>query len=225
MVGHLVRRGGSVLAALAVVVGGAAMGTGVAGGAAGGGFGSTGVPCVGLTSPLCDGIFSDGATAGNIGLSYWGPAEAEVDSEVAFTSRFLARDAMPDLAVTSVTHHAPRGFEFVGAEVQSRRGAVYPDPDTYTELDATVVVDPVTGDVTVAAPAGGWAIPRSQESSGSWRTGQVDVKLRYQVTKSHLDGTSGVTFTGTGVPASEGWLATGATRVTPGIGGFNSSGN
>ncbi|AQA20491.1 hypothetical protein BTZ20_5790 [Rhodococcus sp. MTM3W5.2] len=93
------------------------------------------------------------------------------------------------------------------------------------ELDSTAVVDPVTGDVTVTAPAGGWAIPTAATDAGSL-TGYLSVGLRYKVVKSYLDGTTGVTFTGTGVPASEGWVATGFTKVTPvDLGTFGSSGN
>ncbi|MGW6375370.1 hypothetical protein ACWFRB_04790 [Rhodococcus sp. NPDC055112] len=222
-----------MLAALAVVVSGATMSAGVAGGAApdegfsgslaAAWFGSTG-GCAGLTEALCDGFFTESATAGDISLGYKGPATAEVDSEVTFKSVFTARDAMPGKAVTSVTHHAPRGFEFVGAEVSSRHQGVWPptEPDLTTELDSTVVVDPATGNGTVTAPAGGWVIPTRATDTVS---GYVIVELRYKVIKSYLDGTSGITFTGTDVPASEGWLATGATRVTPGIGWFGSSGN
>ncbi|SEM16052.1 hypothetical protein [Rhodococcus maanshanensis] len=216
MVGQLVRRGGSVLAALAVVVGGATMGAGVAGGAPGGGFGSS---CSGLYEELCGEAFLDHGAKGNILLGYQGPAKAEVGSEVTYYPSFTARDGIPGLAVMSVTHHAPRGFEFVGAEVTSR-----PRFAADAKLDSTAVVDPVTGDVTVTAPAGGWAIPTSATDAGSL-SGSLFVGLRYKVVESYLAGTTGVTFTGTDVPASEGWLATGATRVTSGIGGLGSSGN
>ncbi|MET4610685.1 hypothetical protein ABIC28_001663 [Rhodococcus sp. PvR044] len=204
MVGQLVRRGGSVLAALAVVVGGATMGAGVAGGA------SVGSSCTGIYEKLCNGeAFIDQGARGNILLAYQGPAKAKVGSEVLYFPGLEARDGTPGLTVTSFTHHVPRGLEFVGAEVISY-SPILPG----AELDSTAMVDPVTGDVTVTAPAGGWVIPTAVTDTGS-RTGFLRVNLRYKVVKSYLDGNTGVTFTGTGAPASEGWVATGFTTVTP----------
>jgi hypothetical protein len=212
MVGSLVRKGGSVLAALAVVAGGAVTGVGTAG-AAGSGSLEQGSVALGSSAPPCyfedpmpgcdDGLFNDEATVGNISLVYTGTSRAvALGQETGFRARLSGRD----VAITSVTHHVPRGFEFTGAHVWSW---AYPLGDAIeTTLDSTAVVDPVTGDVTITAPAGGWIA-----ADGRF-TGSVFVSLDYKVTALSPDGASGLRFTGTGVPASEGWMATGTTKVT-----------
>ncbi|TQF74753.1 hypothetical protein FK531_01265 [Rhodococcus spelaei] len=229
MAGKLVRAGGSVLAALTIVAVGATVGVGTAAAVSTGsaGLGSAAFPCDGCN----DGGFDDFQRRGDILVRYQGPGEAVVGQEVAFTAAFEARgyasvDRLPDLAVATVTHHAPKGFTFTGAEVT----AYDPDSGGYpvTALDSSVVVDPASGDVTVAAPAGGWAIPEfvsSNQGTTYYGSGNVIVKLSYKAIESVGDGASGLTYTGTGVPASDGWVAKGTTRVTQGLGGFGSSGS
>lgn len=227
MVGSLVRKGGSVLAALAVVAGGALAGAGSAGSVA---LGSSAPPCSPEDSmPGCyHSNFEDVKKVGDIRLGYSGPKEAVLGSEVAFEPTLYAGDygyhpSVPDVAIKSVTHHAPKGFEFTGATVYAYTPAGWPVGSTVTYLDKTVVVDPVTGDVTVTAPAGGWAVPVGDFGTSGFNSGWVNVVLTYKVTELVSDGTSGATFTGTGVPASEGWVATGTTKVTPvDLGAFGS---
>jgi hypothetical protein len=216
MVGSLVRKGGSVLAVLAVVAGGAFAGAGSAGSVA---LGSAAPPCsVDDSMPGCyDSWFEDVKKVGDILLGYRGPKAVALGQETSFVAVFNAgdgsyQDSIPDVAIASVTHHPPKGFEFMGVDVST------------ATLDSTAVVDPVTGDLTVTAPAGGWAVPKHQASNGHWDSGYVEVVFTYKVTKLVLDGTSGLRFTGTDVPASDGWMVTGTTKVTPvDLGGFGSS--
>ncbi|AQA22217.1 hypothetical protein BTZ20_5789 [Rhodococcus sp. MTM3W5.2] len=170
-------------------------------------------------------------------MHYEGPGRAVVGQEVTFTAEFGARylgpGSIPDVAVATVTHRAPDGFEFTRAEVTSYDWT--PGRYPITVLDSSAAVDPVRGDVTVAAPAGGWAIPEvvinNAPDPTRFVSGKVFVKLRYTATEPIRDGASGLTFTGTGVPASEGWVAKGTTQVTeaeaeaPQPGGFGSSGS
>ncbi|WP_139191321.1 hypothetical protein [Rhodococcus tukisamuensis] len=204
-----------MLAALAIGVGVATMGAGAAWGVSSSAVGGVDQGCAGLEQPCDTSFWSPSERVGNsnIYLGYQGPGEAEVGREVGYFPSFSAPDGMPGLAVTSVTHHAPRGFEFVGAEVSSRTPPWWTD----VNLDSTATVDPVTGDVTVTAPEGGWVIP-----TDGFRSGQLYVYLRYKVVKPYLAGTAGVTFTGTDVPASKGWMATGITREVSAFGPFGS---
>ncbi|TQF74756.1 hypothetical protein FK531_01280 [Rhodococcus spelaei] len=212
MAGRLVRAGGSMLAAPTIAAGGAVTGVGTAGaagsGSADGGsvaLGSSAHPCTGEdTMPGCDdGQFKEVATVGHIQLEYIGSSKPVVlGQETGFLTRFDGRDAV----ITSVTHHPPRGFEFTSAKDWSWS---YPAGDgVVTYLDSTAVVDPVTGDVTVTAPAGGWTAAPGRYS------GSVFVSLGYRATAFGQDGASGLRFTGTDVPASEGWMVTGTTKVT-----------
>ncbi|SDC49616.1 hypothetical protein SAMN05444580_10140 [Rhodococcus tukisamuensis] len=225
----MMRRGASILAAVAVAAGGLAVGAGTANATGSSGPGSSAPPCAPEGAQLAcdDGQFYEVEKAGNIRLAYHGPDEAVLGQEIAFTSEFEAgdsdyQDVQPEVAIASVTHHAPRGFEFTGATVTAAKYELYPATSVFTPLEATVVVDPVTGDVTVTAPAGGWAAPKTETNNGIL-TGTVVVKLAYKATELVSDGTSGVTFTGTDVPASEGWMAAGTTKVVPvDLGGFGS---
>lgn len=227
MVGQLVRKGGAVLATLAILSGGAVMGAAGAGAASTGSAetGGPAAPC----GRQCDDAFHDNKSRGDIGVYYEGPVEAVVGQEVTFKAEFTARGdgwtGLPDVDVATVTHHAPEGFKFTGVEVTSYDWT--PGRYPVTVLDSAVAVDPATGDVTVAAPAGGWVIPvvATQPSPGKtyYASGIVTVKLRYTATQSVRDGASGLTFTGTGAPASEGWLVNGAIDVTQDAGGFGSS--
>ncbi|MGW6375369.1 hypothetical protein ACWFRB_04785 [Rhodococcus sp. NPDC055112] len=231
MARRLVQKGGSVLAALTLVVGGAMLGAGGAAAASTGSAGPEGpaAPC----GRQCDDAFHDDKARGDIGVYYEGPVEAVVGREVTFKAEFTALgdgwQGLPDVDLATVKHHAPEGFTFTGAEVTSYDWT--PGRYPITVLDSAVVVDPATGDVTVAAPAGGWAIPVVANQSGPDKTyyasGIVTVKLRYTATQSVRDAASGLTFTGTGVPASEGWVAKGTIQVAeaPQAGGFGSSGS
>ncbi|MFE3290676.1 hypothetical protein [Rhodococcus sp. NPDC059234] len=225
MVGQRVRKGGAVLAALAIVAAGAVTGVGSAGAA---GMGSSGAACATCTQDS----FRDYQYRGDILVDYRGPGSVVVGQQVAFTAEFVARHfgpgPMPDVKVATVTHRAPEGFEFTGAEVTAYDWT--PGKYPMTPLDASVTVDPVTGYLTLTAPEGGWAIPGIADATepGTTRTGSVIVKLRYSATKSVSDGVSNLTFTGTDVPASDGWVTTGTTRVDAGpqgLGGFGSSGS
>ncbi len=86
------------------------------------------------------------------------------------------------------------------------------------------MVDPGTGDVTVTAPEGGWALMPGQ-NGGRLEGGSVTVEFVYQAPDLAVGSTGGMTFTGTGVPASQDWVATGATRVMPGFMGTGSTGS
>ncbi|MFG1785847.1 hypothetical protein ACGFIU_25725 [Rhodococcus oryzae] len=168
-------------------------------------------------------------------MYYEGPVEAVVGQEVTFTAEFGARylgpGPIPDVAVATVTHRAPEGFEFTRAEVTSYDWT--PGRYPITVLDSSAAVDPVTGNVTVTAPAGGWAVPEivinNAPDPTRYVSGTVFVKLRYTATEPVRDGASGLTFTGTDVPASEGWVTKGITQVaeagSPQPGGFGSSGS
>ncbi|MFC9786825.1 hypothetical protein [Rhodococcus sp. NPDC127528] len=231
MVGQHVRKGGAVLAALAIFSGGAVMG------AAGAGAASTGSAGPGGPDPTCgrqcDDAFHGYGLRGDIAVYYEGPVEAVVGREVTYKAEFSAYGGdpwtgLPDVDVATVTHHAPEGFTFTGAQVTSYDWT--PGRYPVTVLDSAAVVDPATGDVAVAAPAGGWAIPVVEDHRSPDKTyyasGIVTVTLRYTATQAVRDGVSGLTFTGTGAPASEGWVAKGSTQVAEapkGLGGFGSS--
>ncbi|MET4610687.1 hypothetical protein ABIC28_001665 [Rhodococcus sp. PvR044] len=241
MVGSLVRKGGSVLAALTVVASGITMGVGTA---AGQSWWEDEVlqnllpPCtiesMPSGGPCYERAFTDEGMAGDLHMSYAGPKDVKSGDVVSFYASSSAGEggyqpAVPDVEVSSVTHHPPRGFEFMDATVFARKPGWYPEGSTHWALDSTVAVDPVTGNVTVTPPAGGWAVPKSREyhpnpDTTLFLSGDVTVQMRYRASGYGLDNPSGVTVTGTGVPASEGWLATGNTRVTP-MGGTGSTGS
>ncbi|WP_139191097.1 hypothetical protein [Rhodococcus tukisamuensis] len=101
------------------------------------------------------------------------------------------------MAVTSVTHQPPKGFEFVGAEYSNLKVA---------PLSWTVTSDPATGAVTLTAPPGGWAMDQYINFRFKYKAGDA---LR------GADGDHGATFTGTGVSPTGDWLVTGNTRVQP----------
>lgn len=239
MVGHLVRKGGAVLAALTVVAGGAMVGTG----AAAGQTGSADEMWRNLVRPCHDSdpwfpdrgpcyrnTFSESGMLGNYQGSYSGVKTVDPGADVTFTAAVTAREAAFDVPVpevnvdvTSVTHHPPRGFEFVGVKATGYSPA--PGSEGYgVSLDSTVVVDPVTGDVTVSAPDGGWALEPGWIAS-TFRSGMVSLVFDYKAPDKDVDGDNGFTFTGTGVPASKGWVAKGNTRVVPVSGGIGSAGS
>ncbi|MFC7448276.1 hypothetical protein [Rhodococcus daqingensis] len=239
--GQLVRAGGSVLAALTIAASGITMGAGTA---AGQSWWEDEIqqnlwpPCTiewtPSGGPCYRNAFTDQGMAGDLRMSYTGPKDVKSGEVVSFYASSSAGEggyqpAVPDVVVSSVTHHPPRGFEFMDATVSAGKPGWYPEGSTHWALDSTVAVDPVTGDVTVTPPVGGWAVPKSREYTGvageiSFMSGYVSVHLRYRASGYGLDNPSGVTVTGTGVPASEDWLATGNTRVTP-MGGTGSTGS
>ncbi|WP_139191099.1 hypothetical protein [Rhodococcus tukisamuensis] len=221
-----------MLAALAIVAGGVTVGVGGAGAVS---TGSTGVPqCdpYGGAQVACDNdtFWAAEQRVGDFRMSFAGSDELVVGQNAWLSASFSVGDAgpqasLPDAAVTNVTFHTPKGFEFVGVSLYSYTPNFYPEPTIWTSPDSTAVVDPVNGDVTVTAPADGWAVATRENGAGSIVSGQVTVRAAFKATELVADGTSGVTFTGTGVPASEGWMATGATQVIPvDLSGFGSLG-
>ncbi|MFC9786828.1 hypothetical protein [Rhodococcus sp. NPDC127528] len=238
MAGRLVRAGGMVLAALTIAAGGAVTGVGTAG-AAGSGSLEGGSAALGSSAPPCsvddsmlgcdDGKFHTfDKRVGNFRMSFSGSDEVAIGHNTVLTANFFLGDSrggqvsLPDGAVESVTFHPPKGFEFQSVKVRSYTPNFYPEDPISTNPDSTAVVDPVTGDVTVTAPTGGWAITKRVSSEGFVYSGQLSVDVGFKATQTVDDGTNGVTFTGTDVPASEGWLQTGTTRVVPDLGPFGS---
>lgn len=242
MVGHLVCKGGAVLAALTIVTGGAVAGAGGAGAVStGSAAGQLDEMWQNLLRPCHDyspqfpdlgpcyrAGFSDNGTLGNYLGAYSGVKEVDPGAKALFTASVVAKEAafqVPspevDVDVTSVTHHAPKGFQFVGVKVTG--GTPTPTPPwPIVDLASTTTVDPVTGDVTVTAPDGGWALQPGR--NGGFAGGYVSLVFEYKAPDVALDGTNGFTFTGTGVPASEDWVASGNTRVMP-AGGMGSTGS
>lgn len=231
MGGHLVRAGGAVLAALTIVAGGATVGVGGAGAVS---TGSTGVPQCdpyggAQMGPCDDDAFQTAEQrVGDFRMSFYGSDELVVGQNAWLLLRVGnagPRASLPDATVTSVTFHTPKGFEFAGVSVTSYTPKSHLEESIYTTLDSTAVVDHVTGDVTVTAPAGGWAVPTRENGAGGIVSGEVAVSASFKATELVADGTSGVTFTGAGVPESEGWMATGTTQVIPvDLSGFGSLG-
>lgn len=174
--------------------------------------------------------FSDSGTLGHYGVRYYGLEEVDPGAETVFTAVVGAQEVAFDVAdpevnvdVASVTHHPPKGFEFIGVRVSGYTPTPAP---TFPvgELDSTIEVDVATGDVTATAPAGGWALLPGRNGDG-FASGAVRVDFIYRAPDYAPGSASGVTFTGTGVPASDGWVATGVTRVMPGFLGTGSTGS
>ncbi|TQF74754.1 hypothetical protein FK531_01270 [Rhodococcus spelaei] len=240
MVGKLVRAGGSVLAALTIVAGGAVVGMGTAGAQTG----SADEVWRNLVSPCYDSDpffpdqrpcyrnnFSDSGMLGNYKGAYFGAKTVDQGAHATFTAVVVAQEAAFQVAapevnvdVTSVTHRAPKGFEFVAVKVTGITPAPQPLGGQAVALDSTAVVDPVTGDVTVTAPAGGWALLPGRDGR-QFAGGSVSLVFDYKAPDKDLGGDNGFTFTGTGVPASNGWVAQGNTRVVPVSGGIGSTGS
>ncbi|MFI6430062.1 hypothetical protein [Rhodococcus oryzae] len=243
MIGQLVRRGGAVLAALTIVTGGAVAGAGGAGavstGSAAGQLDEMWQnllrPCHDTSAQFPDpgpcyrNGFSDVGMLGNYKGAYSGVKEVDPGANATFAAVVVAQEAAFQVAapevnvdVTSVTHHAPKGFEFVRVTVTGETPTPTP-PWPVVDLDSTATVDPATGDVTVTAPDGGWALQPGRNGN-MFAGGAVRLVFEYKAPDVALDGTNGFTFTGTGVPASDGWVASGNTRVLP-AGGMGSTGS
>ncbi|MGW0174265.1 hypothetical protein ACWDUM_10505 [Rhodococcus sp. NPDC003322] len=196
MVGRVARAGGAALAVLAMAAGGV-----VAGGGGAGAFsvdpGSTaGAPvCKPFTDEdelpqaLCDDLrFEAYAPVGDFDVWLSGRERVYAGENHAVRAGFRARKAGVELS--SATVRTPHGFEFKGGTVKLNG----------TEVEATFTVDPATGDVTVAAPGGGW-------------TGNVNMELTYRAGGLSLTAAeTALRFSGSGVPDS-GWVLKGATNT------------
>jgi hypothetical protein len=241
MTTKLVQVGSAVLATMAI--GGAAMTVGVTTAGAAGIIGGLPTGSVGQTPWLVDEAMDQLRPCGpsypypdrgpcysngfwNSGLlgdyegTYYGPDEVEPGAEAEFTAQVvadIAAYAVPnpetDVDVTSVTYQPPEGFEFVGVIV---RGALAGDRNNYVELPSTVGMDPDSGRITVSAPAGGWAMIPYLDGGSRWESTGVILDFTLRAPEGRTPGrTGGFTFTGTSVPASNGVVATGTTRVWP----------
>lgn len=246
--GHLVRAGGAVLAALSIVAGGVVAGTGAATGAVMG-IGSTdqgpwwadeilqnlirpcepSLPWEYGDRGCYDNGFRDEGMLGNYRGVYYGPQEVAPGATVTFTAVVVAQEAAFDVTasgesvdITSVTQHLPKGFEFVGVKVTGYTPTE--TPGQTVNLESTVAVDPDGGDVTVTAPAGGWAL-NPGSNGGKFEGGSVSLDFTYKAPEGFVADSTGFTFTGTHVPASDGWVAEATTRVVPSSGVTGSSGS
>lgn len=158
---------------------------------------------------LCkgDNVWRVYARVGAEGGTYKGPLQAVVGEPVLFEVETISS------ALTSVTHRAPDGFEFVGATVIAHDWT--PGRYPYTVLPSTTTVDPESGDVTVTAGEEGWPVPLMQlPEPYSTRKGFVYIQMRYLPTAPIRNGESAMSFTASGVPATDGWMAEGRTTVT-----------
>ncbi|MFD4423393.1 hypothetical protein ACFWO5_00985 [Rhodococcus sp. NPDC058481] len=228
-----------MLAALTIVAGGALMGAGTAAGQtwwADEIWQNLVRPCNDHSpqfpdlGPCYRNGFADSGMLGNYKGAYFGVKEVDPGADATFTAVVVAQEAAFQVAapevnvdVTSVTHLPPEGFEFVGVKVTGYTPTETP-PGPLVDLPSTVAVDPVTGKVTVTAPEGGWALQPGR-NGGKFEGGSVSLVFEYKAPDKALDGANGFTFTGTGVPASDGWVASGNTRVLPAGGGTGSTGS
>lgn len=239
MVGSFVRAGGSVLAALTIATGGAVMGAGTA----------VGLPswmdeiwqnvapqCVpgqdglGDARPYCyEDSFLKSKIVGDHNFYYGGHKVAAPGAEVQFHVGVRGVEAAyddpaADVDVTSFTHHVPKGFELIG--VTAARGTPTDSGAPVHEKleDFTTVVDPVSGDVTVMAPAGGWAIPPGYDA-GRFESSSVSVTFTYRAPDEDFQGTTGMTATGTEVPTVQGWIMSEDIRSDADNGGTGSTGS
>jgi hypothetical protein len=206
MVGKAVRGGVSILAALTVAVSGAAVSVANA-------AGSSDELCA-MVEGGCGGSgqYGYGASRGDVAIVYKGPEYAVPGQDVTFVAELrpmLDEGETPGVSVDAVTHLAPEGFEYTGADVSSyeETSGVYP----IKFLESSASVDPETGAVVVAAPNGGWTLPARASN------GIVYVNIHYRVTKPITDEyvLSYINFTGRDVAASDEWVKSGA--VYPGF--------
>lgn len=135
-----------------------------------------------------------------------------------FRIRLQLTDENSSRSITKVTHHAPPGFVYASARMDTTRV-----DGPRLALDGTVTVGP-TGAVTVEAPAGGWPIERNNSYNGV-----ISVFVKYTVALPAA-GTSGVTFAATDIPETGSPVATGtvdplAALTTAGSAGTGSAGS
>lgn len=239
MARYLVRAGGSVLAALTIVAGGAVMGAGTAVALPSWMdeiWQNVAPPCVagqdnlGDARPYCYNTwFLKNEIVGDQKFYYQGRKVAAPGAEVQFHvgvrgMQAAYDDPAADVDVTSFTHHVPKGFELIGVravrQTPTDRGA----PVDEKLEDFTTVVDPVSGDVTVMAPSGGWAIPPGYDH-GRFESSSVSVTFTYRAPDEAFQGTTGMTATGTEVPTVRGWIMTEDIRSDTDNGGAGSTGS
>lgn len=228
MAGQVVRAGGSVLAALTIVAGGALVGVGAAGAQ------SSDMNMPVACDPFTDEDFKDDpfpcdlqrfderAYAGAFHVLFTGRDRVSPGENAVVRAYFSNNNpGRSGLELTSATVRTPRGFVFTSGSVRLNE---YNSSNSGVPVDASFTVDSATGDVTVTAPTGGVDIPSFEDSPGGVRSQVVLVTLNYEPTEYVIDGKSSVRFSGTGVPDSD-WVATGVTQVAPDFGGFGSSGS
>ena len=250
MAGYLVRAGGGMLAALAIVAGGAASagtagaqslepGTELTLGPLGWSilFGLVDAGSVteelGACEPPYD-VDRDAVMCDDLRFDDWASVEN-------FQAKVTGRDQMlrGEEAVVRANFSMTRlgemadpqsGLELASATVRTPRGfefkggkASLSGVSTTTPLDLTYTVDPETGDVTVTAATGSMDLTAWQTAWG-WSSDTIHMELTYVATEYVTDGETALRFSGTGVPDS-GWVASGVTQVTPDLGPFGSSGS
>lgn len=198
---NLMRRGASILAAVAVVAGGLMAGTGTGGAA-----------CIVGPNDTCTNSNRGAVWEEHAGYEVFhaGPIAAAPGDTVRFEIRIRKLGGTTG-NVTKIVHHPPVGLALTGSPTAS----FYVD-GTQSWLDLATEVDAVSGAVTMTAP------PGTLENLGN-------VTLSYKVGGPvFIGGLNGVTFEATDVPETVRWLAIGNTRpsnVLGGVGGFGSSGS
>lgn len=176
--------------------------------------------------------FWDRGTLGDYSAVYYGPEEAAPGAEVVFTAVVVAEDhafSVPnseeDVDVTTVTYLPPKGFEFVGVRVTGHTPSETPSLPPEPDLERSVSVDPGSGEITVTAPNGGWVLQPGRNGD-KFEGGSVALRFTLRAPDQRVSGSSsGFEFTGTSVPSSDGWVASGTTRVWPDAEGTGSAGS
>lgn len=253
--GRAMRVGGSMLAAVTVVAGGVAFGSGTAAGdvtvfgSSTGSVGSTpwwldealdGLrPCEGRPSPAappdmgpCYQDRDAVATLGNYRATYSAASDVDPGSEVRFYGDIQVEEAAynvanpeKDVNVTSVVQRPPKGFEFIGVEVRRLTPVKNFNDYRVEALESTVAVDPVTSEVTVTAPEGGWSILPGEAFHGGFESGRLGMVFTFRAPERVEGSVHGFRFTGTTVPKSDGLVVTRTTRVMPDVAGTGSAGS
>lgn len=219
MTGRVVRASGAALAVLAMAAGGVAVGGGGAGAQSvllddvTGSISSGQGPCEpfndsdggnGLEPGWCDDLrWQNVTTVGDFRVWLTGRDRVQLGENAVVRTSFAVSKAGVELA--DATIRAPRGFEFKSGTVKLNGIAV----------EATFTVDPATGDVTVAAPDGGWTVPVREMYPGGPLHGGANMELTYRAAGLPLTlGETALRFSGSGVPDS-GWVLKGATKLGP----------
>lgn len=252
MAGHLVRAGGTVLAALTIVAGGA-LSTGTAGAQS---LEPGTEPSLSLVGSIVYGLVDAGSVTEKLGACE-PPYDVDRDAVMCddlrfqdwasvanFQAELTGRDQMfrgeeavvrANFSITKLGELADpqSGLELASATVRTPRGFEFKGGkaslsgvsgvSTATPLDLTYAVDPETGNVTVTAATGSMDLPAWQTARG-WSSDNIRMELTYVATEYVTDGETALRFSGTGVPDS-GWVATGVTQVTPDFDPFGSSGS